>query len=125
MKVTITFRHLEHTPSLDERIHEKSEKIAKWLGGKSHVKWNCHVKNGNHYAEIDLIGPHYEYHAKASSDSLYKSMDLVVAKIEKQIQKKKEKLTSKKSKRAHKHMDILDPEAAWTDYDEDFVNDAA
>ena len=117
MKVTITFRHLDHTPSLDERIQEKSEKLNKWLGGKTHIKWSCFVKEGNHYAEVDLYGPHLDYHAKAHSDSLYKTIDQVVSKIEKQIQRKKEKLTSKK-KLAHKDLEILEPLNAWTDYDE-------
>ena len=77
MKVTITFRHLEHTPSLDERISEKSEKLNKYLGGRSHIKWGCHVKNGIHYAEVELLGPKFKYHATGKSDNLYKTIDLV------------------------------------------------
>lgn len=119
MKVTITFRHLEHTPSLDQRIQEKSEKLAKYLGGKSHIKWNCSVKDGIHYAEIDMTGPNFSYHAAGHSENLYKSFDIVVDKIERQVQKRKDKLTSKKSKMAHKDLTILEPENAWTDYDED------
>ena len=125
MKVTITFRHLEHTPSLDERIQEKSNRLAKFLGGRSHIKWSCYVKEGNHYAEADLQGPHFNYHATAHSDSLYKTIDLVVAKIEKQLIKKKEKLTAKKNKPAAKNLEILEPESAWTDYDEDYVSEAS
>ena len=121
MKVTITFRHLDHTPSLDERIHEKSDKLSKFLGGKSHIKWSCYVKEGNHYAEVDLQGPNYNYHATGHSDNLYKTIDVVVGKIEKQLQKKKEKLTSKKARTPHKDLQINDPEMAWADYDEDYV----
>lgn len=119
MKVTISFKHLEHTPSLDERIHEKSEKLSKYFEGKSHIKWNCSVKEGSHYAEIDLSGPNFNYHATASSDNLYKSFDLVVAKIEKQLQKKKDKVKIKKSNLAHKDLQIFEPATAWTDLDED------
>ena len=125
MKVTITFRHLDHTPSLDERIQEKSDKLSKFLGGKSHIKWSCYVKEGNHYAEVDLQGPNYNYHATGYSDSLYKTIDQVVSKIEKQLQKKKEKMTAKKSRQAHKDLQILEPDCAWGDYDEDYFNEAA
>ncbi len=125
MKVTITFRHLEHTPSLDDRINEKSEKLAKYLGGKSHIKWGCSVKDGNHYAEVELLGPKFKYHATGKSDSLYKSIDLVVAKLEKQILKKKERLTSKKDKMQHKDLEILEHEEAWMDYNEDRFDDIA
>ncbi len=125
MKVTITFRHLDHTPSLDERINEKSEKLAKFLGGRSHIKWGCTVKNGNHYADVELLGPKFKYHATGKSDSLYKSIDIVVAKLEKQIQKKKEKLVAKKDKMQHKDLEILDHNEAWTDYDENAYDDIA
>ncbi len=118
MKVTVSFRHLDHTPALDERIQEKSEKIAKYLDGNLHLKWSCEVKDGReHYAEVEVLGPKFDYHAKAHSDSLYKTIDLVVAKIEKQVQKKKEKMLNKK-KMPHKDMEILDPNDAWMDYDD-------
>ncbi len=125
MKVTITFRHLEHTPSLDERIHEKSERLSKYLGGKSHIKWSCSVKEGIHYAEVEISGPNYSYHATGSSENLYKSFDVVVAKIERQLQKRKDKITSKKSRPGHKDLQIMDPEAAWLDYDEDSIGNIA
>ena len=118
MKVTISFIHLEHTPSLDERIQNKSKKLEKFLGGKGHVKWHCYVKENQHYAEVDLIGPHYEYHATASTDSLYKTIDQVVGKLEKQISKRKEKWKNKMH-RKNSEIEIVDPEQAWLDYDED------
>lgn len=125
MKVTISFRHLDHTPSLDERIQEKSEKLGKYLGGKSHIKWGCHVKDGNHYAEVELIGPKFKYHATGKSDNLYKTIDLVVSKLEKQIQKKKEKLTAKKDRIQHKNLEILEQSDAWMDYNEEQFDDVA
>lgn len=125
MKVTITFRHLDHTPSLDQRISEKSEKLKKYLGGRSHIKWGCYVKDGNHYAEVELLGPKFKYHATGKSDSLYKTIDLVVSKLEKQILKKKEKLTAKKDKIQHKNLEILEQADAWMDYNEEQFDDVA
>lgn len=123
MKITISFRHLEHTPSLDDRIHEKTEKLAKYLDGKTHVKWSCYVKEGNHYAEVDLIGPHFEHHAHGHTDSLYKTIDVVVAKLEKQLHKQKDKW---KDRRRHQNAGdpvMMEPEVAWGDYDEDNFED--
>jgi putative sigma-54 modulation protein len=125
MKVTITFRHLEHTPSLDERIHEKSERLSKYLGGKSNIKWSCSVKEGIHYAEVDLSGPNYKYQATGSRENLYKTFDMVVAKVERQIKIKKEKLTDKKSRMPHKDLQIFEPENAWTDYEEENFDNIA
>ena len=122
MKTTISFLHLEHTEALDDRIHEKSHKLEKYLGGNTHIKWNCYIRKKQHYAEAILIGPHFEYKAKGSTDSLYKTIDIVVNKLEKQLVKKKEKLSGKQSRYSPKLV-ILEPEMAWTDYDEDTYYD--
>lgn len=118
MKVTISFQHLEHTPSLDTRIKEKTTKLKKYMEGKTHAKWNCYVQDHVHYAEVDLVGPRCEFHATAHSDSLYKSIDLVIHKLEKQIQKKSSKIKNKLHRKSEKP-EILDYNDAWMDHDED------
>lgn len=121
MKVTITFLHLEHTPALDERIQEKSQKLNKYLNGKTHLKWNCFVKDGQHTAEVILIGPHFEYRASGSTDNLYKTIDVVMEKIEKQLSKRKDKMRNRIKKAPE--LVVRDIDAAWTDYDEDNYDD--
>lgn len=122
MKITISFLHLEHTPSLDERIHEKSQKLNKYLGGKSHLKWSCSVKDGKHAAEVTLIGPHFEYRASAATDNLYKTIDVVMEKIEKQLSKRKDKMRNSRIHKVEAPV-VLDIESAWTDYDEESFAD--
>ncbi len=120
MKITTSFLHLEHTPALDEKISKESERLEKFFKSQGMMKWSCYVKNGIHYAEIYYHAPSCEYHAKASSESMYYSIDMAVEKIEKQVMKKKDKYN--KVHRERTQMIILDPLAAWTDYeDEDDV----
>ena len=85
------FKHLQHTPALDDRIREKSQKIEKYLDGKCQVKWTCYVKNQQHYADVELIGPTFDYHASGKSDSLYKSLDKAIYKLESQLIKKRKR----------------------------------
>ncbi len=91
MKITISFKNLEHTNALDSRIRSKTEKLKKYLNGNISVKWTCSINEGFHYADIDLTGPTFSFHAKARSENLYKTLDLAVAKIEKQLSKQKSK----------------------------------
>jgi len=122
MKVTISLLHLDHTESIDKRIQEKSEKLAKYFNGNIHCKWTCWVKEGNHYAEIDISGPTFSYHAKADSDSLYKTLDKVVHKMDRQLSKKRDKLKNKIHRRKGSktgELIILDIEQAWSDRDDD------
>jgi putative sigma-54 modulation protein len=95
MKITISFRHLEHTPALDEKIRSKSEKLGRYLDGHADLHWSCYIKNGLHYADLDLKGASFACNASANADNLYKSFDLVLGKIEKQLQKQKEKWKNK------------------------------
>lgn len=117
MKITISFLHLEHTPALDEKIREKSAKLAKYFKDKGTMKWSCFVKNGQHYAEVNYHASHYDYHATAHADDMYHTLDLVIEKIEKQIYKDKEKYN--KMHKQNPEIIILDPNLAWTDYEED------
>jgi putative sigma-54 modulation protein len=113
MKITVTFKGLEHTPSLDERIREKSKKLDKYLDGNTNMKWFCYVEDQQQIAEITLLGPKFEFHARAHSDSLYKSLDLAVDKVEKQMKKQKDKWKNHIHNQ-QEEMEIMDPEQAWS-----------
>ncbi len=90
MKIISSFRNLEHTPALDQKIEEKSQKLKKYFEGNLEIFWTCFVEDGDHHAEIKLLGPGFEYHAKSSSKTLYKSLDIAINKVEKQVSKKKD-----------------------------------
>ena len=122
MKIVSSFKHLEHTPALDQKIEAKSPKLKKFFEGNFEVHWTCYVRDdGAHCAEVKLLGPSFEYHATAHSDSLYKTLDLAVNKIEKQVSKKKDKW---KSRISHKHApSVKDQQIAQGEWDEQFWED--
>jgi putative sigma-54 modulation protein len=122
MKITIEFQHLEHTPALDERIKEKSEKLNKYLDGNTHIKWHCYTADQDHHAEVSLFGLGEEFHAKAQADNLYKTIDKIMDRLEKQLVKKKEKVKNRMHRKQEDQVH-LDPEDAWQDHDEDKFDD--
>lgn len=89
MKLKISFKHLKHTPALDERIKEKSEKLEKYFEGNTSVEWVCWVHGDEHWAEIKVHGPKFDFFAKGCSDNMYKSLDVCIDKMERQVVKKK------------------------------------
>jgi putative sigma-54 modulation protein len=96
MKIYSSFKHLEHTPSLDEKIQEKSHKLEKYFEGNFDVHWTCYIRDdGKHGADIRVHGPSFEYFASSYSESLYKTFDQVINKIERQLFKKKSKWKNK------------------------------
>jgi putative sigma-54 modulation protein len=124
MKITSSFKHLEHTPAIDQKIQDKSQKLNKYFEGNFEVQWTCHVRDdGAHCADIKIIGPSFEYHAGAHSETLYKSLDMVISKIERQIQKKKSKW---KSNISNKHnTPVKEVFAAEVQKDEQYWADKA
>ena len=115
MNVTITFLHLEHTEALDQRIEEKTVKLEKLFESGTTVKWTCYVKEGQHYAELAVAGTSLHHHAIAHTDNLYKTIDLVVDKLFKQVNKHKEKRQSKLH-RGKPNLQIIEPSEAWEDF---------
>lgn len=85
MNVNITFRHMEHTPALDQMIREKSEKFTKWFGPAANVHWTCWMEGIDHCSEVTINSGAEKYFAKAHSDDLYKTFDLIVHKIQNQL----------------------------------------
>lgn len=90
MKVKISYKHLEHSPAIDERIFEKCEHISKYLNVNDPVDWVCWADEGHHWAEVKIHNSHGDFFAKASSESMYKTLDVVIHKLERQLQKEKD-----------------------------------
>lgn len=86
MNINITFRHMEHTPALDTIIREKSEKFTKWFGNNTEAKWICWKEGADYCAEVAVYSGRQEYFAKAHADDMYKTFDMVLHKIQNQIQ---------------------------------------
>ena len=122
MKIVSSFKHLEHTPALDEKIQLKSKKLSKYFEGNFEVQWTCYVReDGAHCSDIKILGPSFEYHAGAHADSLYKTFDIAINKIEKQVFKKKDKW---KRHINHKHKpSVKDQQVAQAQWDEQYWED--
>ncbi len=114
MKLKISFKHLKHTPALDERIKEKSEKLDKYFEGNTNVSWVCWVSGDEHWAEIKVHGPKFDFFAKACSENMYKSLDLCIEKMERQFDRQKDLYKNKihnSAKKTPKYLEI--EERVW------------
>lgn len=117
MKITITFKHLEHTEALDDKIRKKSQKFKKFFSNDEvHIKWTCFLKDKQQFSEVELIGPRDRYHAIAHSDNLYKTFDMVINKVLRQVSKKRKSQKNRIHRRI-KEPQILETESTWTDYE--------
>ena len=95
MELQMSFKHMESTPAIKATCEEKSEKLKHFFDGKIHVTWSFSVEKLEHIAHVHVLGSHMDYFGEARTDDLYKSIELAVEKVERQIQRKKEKITNK------------------------------
>ena len=91
MKINIIGHHLEITDGLNEYIGKKLKKIKVHSQDILEIKIILSVDNITHNAEGNTYLPKTDLHAKCSSNDMYKSIDLLIDKLDKQIIKHNEK----------------------------------
>ncbi len=99
MHLSTTFRHMDASQAVREYAEEKLEKIRKYFHKDpiaSHAVFS--VERGfNHVAEINITLPSgLVINAKETTEDMYSSIDLAIARIERQVRKWKDKIRDHK-----------------------------
>jgi putative sigma-54 modulation protein len=94
MQLSVTFRHMDASDALKDYAREKVERIRKYFPDpmKAHVVLICD-RGYNHIADV-MITLHNGIVIKGeeTTEDMYSSIDLVMAKIERQVRRYKEKI---------------------------------
>jgi putative sigma-54 modulation protein len=104
MQFAVTFRHMEPTEALKAYAKERMERVRKYLPDPI----SCHVvlSTERHNHRIDV---NFQLHNGLSvaghetTENMYSSIDLCIAKIERQVRKYKGKLEGMKARPHHVH----------------------
>jgi putative sigma-54 modulation protein len=97
MEIKKTYRHLEPTPAIENKIDEKAAHLQKYFDSSIDVKWVCEVDGHQQKSDVSLHCGKHHYFASSEGSNLYKTFDQVVSKIESQIRKNSKNLNSKHS----------------------------
>ena len=99
MQLAVTFRHMDATEALKDYAREKVDRINKYFPDplKAHVVLSCD-RGYNHVADV-VITLHngFVIRGEESTEDMYSSIDLVMAKIERQVRRYKEKLRDRRA----------------------------
>ncbi len=94
MKIQFTGLNTEATEALCNYAREKLARLDKLAHNISNIHVTFDVnKAKSHIVEATLHLPKTEIHARAESEDMYKSINLLMDKLTKQLSKYKEKLT--------------------------------
>tara|TARA_B110000008_G_C16901810_1_gene537119 strand:+ start:604 stop:930 length:327 start_codon:yes stop_codon:yes gene_type:complete len=92
MNINITGRHFEITSALMEYIENKFIKINNHFDHVIDVKFILSVEKFDNIVDATIHLPHLDINAKSVDEDMYKSIDLVINKLDRQVIKYKEKI---------------------------------
>lgn len=110
MKVIITGKNIELTPTLKEFVEKKMDSIRAFVDHLQEIDVILSVDKTKsqgmlHTAEVTIWANGINFRATQSHPDMYAAVDLILDKLQKQITKYKEKLKAKPN-RKHKHADF-------------------
>lgn len=92
MNITVSGRHVEVTPAIEEVVRKGLEKLTKFSDSIIDVHAILSVEKLAHRAEINIQADGYHIHGESTTEDLYKSIDVAISRIQTQILRHKEKI---------------------------------
>lgn len=85
MQPIITGQNIEITPSIRDLTEKKIKKIFTHIDNITHVHVTYEVAKAEQKAHAQILIPGHQFNATASSTDIYKSIDLMINKLQRQI----------------------------------------
>ena len=97
MHLSVTFRHMDATDPLKEYAVEKLHKIRKYFPDPIQAHVVLSTEKHLHHADVNItLHNGIVLKGRESTEDMYSSVDLVMAKIERQVRKYKERIRNHK-----------------------------
>lgn len=121
MKVIITGRNIELTPSLKEFVEKKMDSIKSYVEQLQEIDVILSVDKTKsagiqHVAEVTIWAKGMNFRASSHHQDMYAAIDLIIDKLQKQTSRYKEKLKSRGNRKSRYQQDfqfhhhVLEPE---------------
>ena len=96
MQVTVSGHHIEVTDSLRNYVSSKLERLERHFDRITNMNVILSVEKQRQKAESTIHVSGGEIYADAEDDDLYAAIDMLADKLDRQLIKKKEKITDRK-----------------------------
>jgi len=91
MQTSVTFKNLNTSDHLKAYVQEKLNRFDRFLDNPAEASVVLSVEKFRHIAEINITGDRLNINGKEETTDMYSAIDMVLAKLDKQIKKNKEK----------------------------------
>ena len=89
MQISMTFRHMEPSEAMKELVKDKLARVRKYLQGPVEANVVLSMERYIQACDVTISANGRTYKGREESDDMYTSIDKVVNKIERQIDKSK------------------------------------
>ena len=97
MNFSVTFRNLEATDAIKEYARQKLGKVSKYLSEPIDFNVVIKVEKHRHSAEVTLSSERKVFNCKEKTEDMYSAIDKAADKLERQVNKAKDRVQSKRS----------------------------
>ncbi len=98
MRVTVIGKNIQVTPALKEIIEKKISKLERYFEENVETRATLSVQKNRQIFEVTIPFNGIILRCEESTDDMYKSIDLVETKLERQIRKQRTKLARRNTK---------------------------
>ncbi len=104
MQFSLTFRHMDATDALKSYTEERLQRIKKYFPDPISCNVVLSANRFNHRVDVTLkLHNGFQVAGHETTENMYSSIDLVAAKIERQVRKYKDKLRHHKGRDSKAH----------------------
>lgn len=95
MAITVRGKNIDITPALRDYVEKRVGKVTKYFDALGEITVLLTVEKGNHIVEVTVPVNGMLLRGEESTTDMYTSIDLVIEKLERQIEKYKTKIARK------------------------------
>ncbi|MBE6054364.1 MAG: ribosome-associated translation inhibitor RaiA [Clostridium sartagoforme] len=95
MRVSVIAKNTTATPALKDMVEKKISKVKRYFNPEVEAKVTLSIQKNKQKVEVTIPFNGVILRAEEATDDMYKSIDLVVNKLERQIRKQRTKLSRK------------------------------
>lgn len=97
MQTQFVFRHMDSSDALRSYAEERLAKIKRYFSDPLKVNCTFAVEKINHIAQFDVtLRNGLQLHSSESTENMYSSIDMALAKMERQVRRYKDRITNHK-----------------------------
>ncbi len=97
MQMAVTFRHMEADEGIKNYVNGKVRKLQKYIENPMEVHVVLSVEKFRHLAEVTIVGNDGNFNSQGKDNDLYKAIDQMVEKMERQLRERRGKMRRKRS----------------------------